>query len=103
MSVWYLLPPSSVGKFGWDTDNWMWPRHTGDFSVFRIYANTQNGPADYSPDNVPYHPEYVAPVSLEGYKEGSFCMTLGYPGEYGALSLFVWYRGDDERHQSGYD
>ena len=75
-----FAPPSSVGKFGWDTDNWMWPRHTGDFSVFRIYANTQNGPADYSPDNVPYHPEYVAPVSLEGYKEGSFCMTLGYPG-----------------------
>lgn len=73
-------PPTSIGKFGGETDNWMWPRHTGDFSVFRIYANTQNGPADYSPDNVPYHPEYVAPVSLEGYKEGSFCMTLGYPG-----------------------
>ena len=69
-----FAPPSSVGKFGWDTDNWMWPRHTGDFSVFRIYANTQNGP-------------YDARLS----------------GEYGALSLFVWYRGDDERHQSGYD
>ena len=53
---------------------------TGDFSVFRIYANKQNGPADYSPENVPYHPEYVAPISLDGYKEGSFCMTLGYPG-----------------------
>ena len=65
-----FAPPSSVGKFGWDTDNWMWPRHTGDFSVFRIYANTKNGPADYSPDNVPYHPEYVAPISLDGYKEG---------------------------------
>ena len=75
-----FAPPSSVGKFGWDTDNWMWPRHTGDFSVFRIYANTKNGPADYSPDNVPYHPEYVVPISLDGYKEGSFCMTLGYPG-----------------------
>lgn len=75
-----FAPPSSVGKFGWDTDNWMWPRHTGDFSVFRIYANKQNGPADYSPENVPYHPEYVAPISLDGYKEGSFCMTLGYPG-----------------------
>ena len=75
-----FAPPSSVGKFGWDTDNWMWPRHTGDFSVFRIYANTKNGPADYSPENVPYHPEYVAPISLDGYKEGSFCMTLGYPG-----------------------
>ncbi|GCB33223.1 S46 family peptidase [Bacteroides faecalis] len=75
-----FAPPSSVGKFGWDTDNWMWPRHTGDFSVFRIYANKENGPADYSPENVPYRPEYVAPISLDGYKEGSFCMTLGYPG-----------------------
>lgn len=75
-----FAPPSSVGKFGWDTDNWMWPRHTGDFSVFRIYSNKQNGPADYSPENVPYRPPYVAPISLDGYKEGSFCMTLGYPG-----------------------
>lgn len=75
-----FAPPSSVGKFGWDTDNWMWPRHTGDFSVFRIYADKQNRPADYSPSNVPYRPEYVAPISLDGYKEGSFCMTLGYPG-----------------------
>ena len=75
-----FAPPSSVGKFGWDTDNWMWPRHTGDFSVFRIYADKQNRPADYSPGNVPYRPEYVAPISLDGYKEGSFCMTLGYPG-----------------------
>lgn len=75
-----FAPPSSIGKFGWDTDNWMWPRHTGDFSVFRIYADKKNEPADYSPENVPYHPSYVAPVSLDGYKEGSFCMTLGYPG-----------------------
>ncbi len=75
-----FAPPSSVGKFGWDTDNWVWPRHTGDFSVFRIYANKNNQPADYSPDNVPYRPEYVVPLSLDGYKEGSFCMTLGYPG-----------------------
>ena len=75
-----FAPPSSVGKFGWDTDNWVWPRHTGDFCVFRIYADRKNQPADYSPDNVPYHPEYVAPISLDGYKEGSFCMTLGYPG-----------------------
>lgn len=73
-------PPSSVGKFGWDTDNWEWPRHTGDFSVFRIYAGKDNRPADYSPDNVPYHPAYVAPISLEGYREGSFCLTMGYPG-----------------------
>ena len=75
-----FAPPSSVGKFGWDTDNWMWPRHTGDFCVFRIYADRNNRPAEYSPSNVPYHPEYVAPISLDGYKEGSFCMTLGYPG-----------------------
>ena len=75
-----FAPPSSVGKFGWDTDNWVWPRHTGDFSVFRIYAGKNNAPADYSPDNVPYRPACVAPISLDGYKEGSFCMTLGYPG-----------------------
>lgn len=75
-----FAPPSSIGKFGWDTDNWMWPRHTGDFSVFRIYADKKNAPADYSPENVPYHPPYVAPISLDGYNEGSFCMTLGYPG-----------------------
>ena len=75
-----FAPPSSVGKFGWDTDNWIWPRHTGDFCVFRIYADRKNRPADYSPNNVPYHPEYVAPISLDGYKEGSFCMTIGYPG-----------------------
>lgn len=75
-----FAPPSSIGKFGWDTDNWEWPRHTGDFSVFRIYAGKDNRPADYSPENVPYKPKYVAPISLDGYQEGSFCMTLGYPG-----------------------
>ena len=75
-----FAPPTSIGKFGWDTDNWQWPRHTGDFAVFRIYADKDNRPADYSPDNVPYHPKHVAPVSLDGYREGSFCMTLGYPG-----------------------
>lgn len=75
-----FAPPSSVGKFGWDTENWMWPRHTGDFSVFRIYADKENRPADYSPQNVPYKPTHVAPISLSGYKEGDFCMTMGYPG-----------------------
>lgn len=75
-----FAPPSSVGKFGWDTDNWVWPRHTGDFCVFRVYADKNNLPADYSPDNVPFTPPYVAPISLEGYKEGSFSMTMGYPG-----------------------
>ncbi len=75
-----FAPPQSIGKFGWDTDNWMWPRHTGDFCVFRVYAGANNMPADYSPDNVPYRPDYVAPISLDGYKQGSFCMTMGYPG-----------------------
>ncbi|MBP8090579.1 MAG: S46 family peptidase, partial [Phocaeicola sp.] len=70
-----FAPPSSVGKFGGDTDNWVWPRHTGDFSVFRIYADQNNQPAAYSPENVPYHPDYFAPVSLGGYEQGSFCMT----------------------------
>lgn len=75
-----FAPPSSVGKFGGDTDNWVWPRHTGDFSVFRIYADKDNQPAAYSSGNVPYHPDYFAPVSLAGYEEGTFCMTMGYPG-----------------------
>ena len=75
-----FAPPSSIGKFGWDRDNWEWPRHTGDFSVFRIYAGQDNLPAEYSPDNVPYRAASVAPISLDGYHEGSFCMTLGYPG-----------------------
>ena len=73
--------PKSMGKFGGDTDNWMWPRQTCDFSVFRIYADPKtNGPAEYSEDNVPYHPASWAPVSTEGYKEGDFAMTVGYPG-----------------------
>ena len=72
--------PKSMGKFGGDTDNWMWPRQTCDFSVFRIYANKDNRPAPYSKDNVPYRPKHWAPVSLQGYKEGDFAMTMGYPG-----------------------
>ena len=73
--------PKSMGKFGGETDNWMWPRQTCDFSVFRIYADPKtNGPAAYSKDNVPYRPKHWAPVSLEGYKEGDFAMTMGYPG-----------------------
>lgn len=75
-----FAPPSSVGKFGGETDNWMWPRHTGDFSVFRVYANKDNKAADYSKDNVPYKPKYSVPVSLKGYKEGDYAMTIGYPG-----------------------
>ena len=73
--------PKSMGKFGGDTDNWMWPRQTCDFSVFRIYADPKtNGPAEYSKDNVPYHPASWAPVSTEGYQDGDFSMTVGYPG-----------------------
>ena len=73
--------PKSMGKFGGETDNWMWPRQTCDFSVFRIYADPKtNGPAAYSKDNVPYKPKHWSPVSLQGYKEGDFAMTMGYPG-----------------------
>ena len=73
-------PPSSIGKFGGDTDNWIWPRHTGDFSVFRIYADKDNRPAKYSPDNVPYHPKRHFAVSTKGVKEGDFTMIYGFPG-----------------------
>ncbi|MGL2963008.1 S46 family peptidase [Flavobacterium sp. RSB2_4_14] len=73
-------PPSSIGKFGSDTDNWVWPRHTGDFSLFRIYADKNNRPAEYSKDNVPYKPKYFFPISINGIKENDFTMVLGYPG-----------------------
>ena len=73
-------PPSSIGKFGGDTDNWMWPRHTGDFSMFRIYAGKDNEPAEYSPDNVPFKPKKFFPISLKGTKPGDFTMVFGYPG-----------------------
>ncbi|MCB8995645.1 MAG: S46 family peptidase [Bacteroidales bacterium] len=73
-------PPESIGKFGADTDNWMWPRHTGDFSIFRVYTAPDGSPADYSPDNVPLKPKYYLPVSLKGYDMGSFAMVMGYPG-----------------------
>ena len=75
-----FTPPSSVGKFGGETDNWMWPRHTGDFSVFRVYADENNNPTSYSEDNVPYNPKYSVPVSLKGYEDKSYSMTIGYPG-----------------------
>lgn len=73
-------PPSAIGNFGQDTDNWMWPRHTGDFSLFRIYANKNNQPADYSADNVPYKPKRSLAISLGGVKEGDFTMVFGFPG-----------------------
>ncbi|WP_159799527.1 S46 family peptidase [Flavobacterium sp. MK4S-17] len=73
-------PPSSIGKFGSDTDNWVWPRHTGDFSLFRIYADKNNRPAEYSKDNVPYTPKHYFPISLGGIKENDFTLVFGYPG-----------------------
>ena len=73
-------PPSSIGKFGGDTDNWMWPRHTGDFSIFRVYADKDNNPADYSPDNVPYRPKKFFKISRAGVKEGDFTFVYGCPG-----------------------
>jgi len=73
-------PPSSIGKFGSDTDNWVWPRHTGDFSLFRIYANKDNKPAEYSKDNVPYTPKHFLPISLDGVAENDFTMVFGFPG-----------------------
>ena len=73
-------PPTSIGKFGSDTDNWVWPRHTGDFSIFRIYANKNNRPSKYSIDNVPYTPKHFLPISLDGVEEGDFTMVFGFPG-----------------------
>jgi hypothetical protein len=74
-------PPAAIGKFGGDTDNWMWPRHTGDFSVFRVYADKNNNPtADYAADNVPYKPKHFLPISLKGFNKGDFAMILGFPG-----------------------
>ena len=90
--------PKSMGKFGGETDNWMWPRQTCDFSVFRIYADPKtNGPAEYSKDNVPYHPAVWAPVSLQGYKEGDFAMTVGYPG---STSRYLSSYGIKERRDA---
>lgn len=73
-------PPSSIGKFGSDTDNWVWPRHTGDFSLFRIYADKNNHPAEYAIDNVPYQPKHFFPISAKGIQENDFTMVMGYPG-----------------------
>jgi len=74
-------PPSSIGNFGKDTDNWMWPRHTGDFSMFRIYASKDNKPADYSPENVPYIPKKSLSISMDGIAENDFTMIFGFPGQ----------------------
>jgi hypothetical protein len=73
-------PPESIGKYGGDTDNWMWPRHTGDFSLFRVYTGPDGKPAHYSPDNIPLNSKHFLPVSLKGYEKGDFTMVLGFPG-----------------------
>ncbi|MBL0330631.1 MAG: S46 family peptidase, partial [Bacteroidetes bacterium] len=73
-------PPESIGKFGGDTDNWEWPRHTGDFSIFRVYMSKDGKPAEYNADNVPYKPKYFLPVSIKGLKDGDYTMIYGYPG-----------------------
>ncbi|MDR0971350.1 MAG: S46 family peptidase [Bacteroidales bacterium] len=73
-------PPAAIGKFGGDTDNWMWPRHTGDFSIFRVYADKDNNPAKFSMENVPYTPKHYLPISLKGVEKGDFTMIWGYPG-----------------------
>ena len=90
--------PKSMGKFGGETDNWMWPRQTCDYSVFRIYADPKtNGPAAYSKDNVPYHPASWAPVSMDGYKPGDFAMIMGYPG---STSRYLSSYGIKERRDA---
>lgn len=73
-------PPESIGKFGHDSDNWMWPRHTGDFSIFRVYTGPDGKPADYSPDNIPLKSRHFLPVSLQGYEKDDFAMVMGFPG-----------------------
>jgi hypothetical protein len=73
-------PPESIGKFGHDTDNWMWPRHTGDFSMFRVYTAPDGSPAEYSPENIPLKSKHHLPISLKGYEMGDFAMVMGYPG-----------------------
>ena len=73
-------PPESIGKFGHDTDNWMWPRHTGDFSIFRVYTAPDGKPAEYSPDNIPLKSKHYLPISLKGYEKGDFTMVMGFPG-----------------------
>ena len=86
--------PQTLGKFGGDTDNWMWPRQTADFSVFRIYADAQGQPADYAAENVPLQPKRWARVSIDGFDQGSYCMTIGYPG---STSRYLSSYGIDER------
>jgi len=92
-----FAPPSSVGKFGGETDNWMWPRHTGDFSVFRVYTSPDGKPAEYSKDNVPFQPKRFAKISNQGYKPGDFTMIMGNPG---STSRYLSSWGIDNRVKS---
>ena len=92
-------PPNSIGKFGGDTDNWVWPRHTGDFSVFRVYAGKDNKPAPYSKDNVPYQPLHFLPISFKDRKVGDFTMVYGFPGqtEQHVVSIYLKFIVEKER------
>jgi hypothetical protein len=100
-------PPESIGKFGGDTDNWMWPRHTGDFALYRVYANTEGAPVPYAPDNVPLKTETFFPISIKGIDEGDFTMVFGYPGttqQYlisDGIDLIVNHRNPPLIHQRG--
>lgn len=100
-------PPESIGKFGGDTDNWVWPRHTGDFSLYRIYTNKEGKAADYAPDNIPMNSPKFLPISIKGVNEGDFTMVLGYPGttmQYltsDGIDLVVNYRNPPAIHQRG--
>ena len=88
-------PPSSIGKFGYDTDNWMWPRHTGDFSLFRVYTDKDGKAAEYSPENIPMKPKHHLPISLKGVKQGDYSMTIGFPGttnRYDISEEIIHYR-----------
>ena len=110
-NVWYLIvyktytdvrfvgaPPASVGKFGGETDNWMWPRHTGDFSMFRIYAGADNEPAAYSENNVPYRPKQSLKISLKGVKENDFTFIMGYPGSTQRFQTAAQLKAMDSNH-----
>jgi hypothetical protein len=91
-------PPSSIGKYGGDTDNWMWPRHTGDFALFRVYTGPDGKPANYHPDNIPLKPKHYLPVSIKGVKENDFAMVLGFPGSTDRYlpSFGIDYRVENE-------
>ncbi len=90
-------PPSAIGKFGGDTDNWMWPRHTGDFSIFRVYTAPDGSPAEYSEDNIPLKPKHVLPISMDPVQENEFSMTWGFPGgtERYLTSSGIQYKVDE--------